>query len=69
MLGHAQTGQASPMFVVVPAQVPGCISEMEDRTPSARPLITIHSDSYQIAILDGFNELILSKALAVVRYT
>ena len=64
----AQTGQASPMFVEVPAQVLGCISEMEDNAPSARPLITIQAGGYQIGILDGFNELTLSKVLEVVRY-
>ena len=63
-----QTISAVPLFVEVPAQALGGFVEAESSFPANVPLIMIQAGSYQIGVLDGFNEQTLSKVLGVIRH-
>ncbi|MBR2560580.1 MAG: hypothetical protein IKF59_01645 [Lachnospiraceae bacterium] len=63
-----QTIPAVPLFVEVPAQALGGFVEAESSFPANVPLIMIQTGSYQIGVLDGFNEQTLSKVLGVIRH-
>ena len=59
---------AVPLFVEVPAQTLGGFVEVENSYHANVPLIMIQAGSYQIGVLDGFNEQTLSKVLGVIRH-
>ena len=63
-----QTISAVPLFVEVPAQALGGFVEAESSFHPNVPLITVQTGSYQIGVLDGFNEQTLSKVLGVIRH-
>ena len=58
----------APLFVEVPDQVLGGLSEPAGVFPPNQPLITIQAGSYQIGVKDGFDERTLLKVLEVMHY-